>query len=98
MGVGDVFVGVKWCYYEVDGLVLVFKLELFMFSGEESKGLGSGCNGLGLIGIVFYEIGFWILYGNLGLCYSLYKLEIDQEMKCKIIWCVFVVVWYGVNE
>ncbi len=97
-GVGDVSVGAKWRYYEADGLALALKPELFMPSGEESKGLGSGRNGLGLTGIASYETGPWTLHGNLGLRYSPYKLETDQETKRKTIWRASAAVWYGVNE
>jgi hypothetical protein len=97
-GVGDVSVGAKWRFYEAEGLALALKPEFFMPSGDEEKGLGTGKNGMGLTGIASYETGPWTLHGNLGLRYSRFKLEKDQQGQRKTLWRASVAVWYGINE
>ncbi|EIJ47453.1 hypothetical protein GWL_16940 [Herbaspirillum sp. GW103] len=97
-GVGDVSVGAKWRFHEADGLALALKPELFMPSGDEEKGLGTGRNSMALTGIASYETGPWALHGNLGLRYNRFKLESDREGQRKTLWRASVAVAYGLNE
>lgn len=69
-GAGDAAVGVKWRFYEKDGLSIGLKPQVLVPTGNEQRGLGSGKAGYGMNLLASYEIDDFTLLANTGCTYS----------------------------
>lgn len=65
-GLGDVKFGMKWRYFEWDGLSLGVKTSITAPTGDDSVQLGSGKSTQAVHAIASYEIAPWELHSNLG--------------------------------
>lgn len=69
-GMGDAALGVKWRFHEEDGLSIGLKPQVFIPTGNEQRGLGSGKAAYGVNLLASYEISNCTLLANAGYTYS----------------------------
>lgn len=65
-GVGDISGGVKWRFFEHEGLSFALKPGVSIPTGNDEKGLGAGKYGYSTFLIATQEIEPWVLHLNLG--------------------------------
>lgn len=96
-GPNDASIGLKWRFFDREGLSLGIKPELFAPTGDATKGLGNGKSGAAVTGLLSYEIGKWTWHGNLGLNYNSFQLQEDKDDKRKWQWRASTAAWYAIN-
>ncbi|HUH65162.1 MAG TPA: transporter [Syntrophales bacterium] len=80
-GIADVFLEVKWRFFERDGLSFAVKPGLTLPTGDKDKDLGAGRVGGTLYFITTKEAGPWAFHLNLG-----YKRNENQVDEREDIW------------
>lgn len=85
-GRGDASLGVKWLLLTQAGNSLALKPELFLPTGREEKGLGTGRGSAALTLIASKEASPWTFHGNLGIAVNRFGLEADRRANKRIIW------------
>lgn len=69
-GMSDAALGAKWRFHEKDGLSIGLKPQVFIPTGNELRGLGSGKAAYGVNLLASYEIDNYTLLSNAGYTYS----------------------------
>jgi hypothetical protein len=72
-GMNDSSLGIKWRFYDENGLSLGVKPEYLMASGDAGKGLGNGRDGMALTLMLQYEAGNWIWLANVAATRNRYS-------------------------
>lgn len=65
-GFNDMGLGLKWRFFESDGLSVGLKPELSIATGNQEKQLGDGRSGGALTVLTQYDLGAWTWLFNLG--------------------------------
>ena len=97
-GKGDVSFGAKWRFRQGERTSLAFKPELFLATGNASKGLGNGSASLGFTLIASHGAGRWGFDGNIGLTANRYREPLFGSARHSIVWRVSGALAYSVNE
>jgi hypothetical protein len=66
-GILDVGVGFKWRFYEKDELSFGVQAGLFLPTGDEEKGLGTGKTNAGVLGIASWQGERWEFHSSFGV-------------------------------
>lgn len=66
-GILDVGVGFKWRFYEKDELSFGVQAGLFLPTGDEQKGLGTGKTNAGVLGIASWQGERWEFHSSFGV-------------------------------
>lgn len=69
-GMGDASLGAKWRFHEKDGLSIGLKPQVFIPTGNDQRGLGSGKAAYGVNLLASYEIDSCTFLANAGTTYS----------------------------
>ncbi len=79
-GVSDVSVGLKWRFFDTDGLRFAFKPVLSLPSGDENKGLGTGKAGYSAFLVVEKEVAPVAVLLNLGYIWNDNKVDAEKDL------------------
>lgn len=79
-GIADVSVGVKWRFFEKDGLCFAVKPAITIPTGDENKGLGTGKAGYGVYLITTKESEPAALFLNLGYIRNENKAGEEEDL------------------
>jgi hypothetical protein len=96
-GTGDLSFGAKWRFWQNERTSLAFKPELYLATGNASKGLGNGSASLGLTLIASHIVGRWGFDGNIGLTANRYREPPFDDARHLIVWRVSGALAYNLN-
>jgi hypothetical protein len=96
-GKGDLSFGAKWRFQQGERTSLAVKPELYLATGNASKGLGNGSTGLGLTLIASHGAGPWRFDGNIGLTANRYREPPFGNARHPIVWRVSGALAYSLN-
>jgi hypothetical protein len=96
-GRGDLSFGAKWRYWQTERSSLAFKPELFLPTGNASKGLGNGSTSLGLTLLASHIVGRWGFDGNIGLTANRYREPPLDDARHLLVWRVSGAIAYALN-
>lgn len=82
-GISDISIGMKWRFYDHEGLSFGLKPTISMPTGKEDKGLGNGKPSYEILFLITKEFDPWAVHLNIGYAHNEYKLESDKESKRK---------------
>ena len=86
-GLGDAEIGLKWRFYEKDGLSFAIAPSLSLPTGDDEKGLGTGKVGLGLNFIASKELGDgWNVHGNAAWAHVDFKDQAAKDASNLDLW------------
>ena len=91
-------IGLKWRFFEADGLSLGLKPELRLASGDQEKGLGDGRSGEALTLMIQYEWGSWTWLFNVGSERHRFSAPSAQDESRRYINKSSVGLMYEINE
>lgn len=96
-GKGDLSFGAKWRFSQDERTSFAFKPELFLATGNASKGLGNGSASLSLTLIASHTVGRWGFDGNVGLTANRYREPPFENARHVIVWRVSGALAYSLN-
>jgi hypothetical protein len=97
-GVGDLGAALKWRFLETEDASFAIKPEIFLPSGNETRGQGNGKAGAMLTAVVSHSVHSWRLLANLGVRYNRYSLPADEAALRRTLWRVSASVSYSLND
>ena len=91
-GVADGELGLKWRFFERDGLSFGVAPAISLPFGDEEKGLGTGAVSYGVSALMTAELGAITLHANAGVDRSNFKREEDKVGINRNVWHASVAV------
>ena len=97
-GMGDVTVGLKWRFFQREGLGFAVKTCLNLPTGDEEKGLGFGREGYGVVLIASRESLPWAFHVNAGYSHKEYGQDAVRNTNRRDLWNVSAACEYVFTE
>jgi hypothetical protein len=92
-GIADTVIGVKWRFYEKDGLSFAVNPVLLLPSGDEEKGLGTGKVGYGLSAITTKQLKPWAF--NAAVTFTRNENRVEDR---KNLWSIGFAAEFALTE
>ena len=97
-GFADLFIALKWRFFEQGGWSFAVKPAVTLPTGKEEKCLGNGRASYGIGLITTHASDPWAFHLNLGVTHSDYKLDADKEACRKDTWNASLAAEYKCSE
>jgi hypothetical protein len=96
-GIGDASLGAKWRFWNGQQTSMALKPELFIPTGDEEAGLGTG-RASGAVALLASHNGpAWTFHGNVGVSVNRFKLSSARRESRAVTWRTSVAATYALN-
>lgn len=96
-GKSDSLIGLKWRFFDEQGLSFALKPGIILPTGDENKGLGAGKTSYVVDLLATKEMAPWAFHFNLGYTHNNYKLQADLDSNRKNIPRISAAAWVDVT-